>query len=262
MKAEIIRTFAEQGREKIHVLTDFDGTLTKSYVDGEVPSVISILRNSDYISKDYAEKAHNLANHYKPIESNPNISIKDKKKDMQEWWTKHFELLINSGLNKKHLEKVVQDKRLQFRDGVPEFIKLLNYNKIPLVIISSSGIGETIPMFFKRENISCDNIYFIINYYEWDKKGNAIGIKKPIIHSMNKDEAIVKDYPFYNKIKNRKNVVLLGNDLGDLEMIKGFNYDNLLKIGFLDKKEKNFDVVLNTKDSFNYINKLMKEILR
>ncbi len=259
---ETIKNLVKDGKEKLHILADFDGTLTKQYVNGkEVSSAISILRDSEYISKDYAKKAHELRDKYMPIEKNPDICIEEKKKIMLEWWIKHFDLLIKSGLNKKHLENVVQDKRTQFKDGVKEFMDILYKNKIPLIIMSSSGIGEVIPMLLKRDKLMHDNVHVITNYYNWDKNGNAISVKKPIIHSLSKDEAIIKDYPFYNKVKDRKNVILLGNAVSDLEMIKGFDYNNLLKIGFLKEKDNKFDVCLDVNDSFDYINKLMKEIL-
>lgn len=259
---EGINNFIEQGKEKLHILADFDGTLTKPYVNGkEVPSAISILRNSDYISKDYAEKAHALADKYRPIEKNPDIPFEEKKKAMNEWWTEHFKLLIKSGLNKVHLEKIIQDERFQFRRGVSEFLDILHEYKIPLVIISSSGLGEIIPLMLKKEKKLYSNISIITNSFEWNKKGYAVKIKKPIITIANKDEAIVKDYLFYNKIKNRKNVILIGDSEGDIEMITGFDYDNLIKIGFLKEKSRKYDVVLKENDSFDYINQLIREIL-
>lgn len=259
---EIINNFIKDGKEKLHILTDFDGTLTKQYVNGEeVPSAMSILRNSNYISKDYAEKAHALANFYKKIEDDVNYPADKKKKEMEKWWSRHFELLIKSGLNKNHLRQVSLDKRLQFREGVKEFTELLYKNKIPLVIMSSSGIGEVIPMLFERERIIYSNIHIITNYFKWDKQENAIGISS-IIHCMNKDEVEIKNHSFYNLIKNRKNVILLGNSLDDLGMITGFDYNSLLKIGFLKEKNKNFDICLSENDSFDYINNLMRKIVK
>ena len=63
------------------------------------------------------------------------------------------------------------------------------------------------------------------------------GYKKTIITSWSKDETVLKEFPeIYNKIKDRKNVILIGDELGDVGMIEGFDYDNLLKIGFLNEK--------------------------
>lgn len=65
---------AKEGASKFHVLADFDRTLTKNFVNGrEIPSVISILRNGNYLTEDYAQKAHALFNKYHPIEINNKI---------------------------------------------------------------------------------------------------------------------------------------------------------------------------------------------
>jgi hypothetical protein len=53
------------------------------------------------------------------------------------------------------------------------------------------------------------NISLIGNDFVWDKNDVAIDFKKPIIHSMNKDETVLKDFPIFEKIKDRKNVILL-----------------------------------------------------
>ena len=84
---------------------------------------------------------------------------------------------------------------------------------------------------------------------------------------MNKDETILREIPeIYSNIQNRRNVLLLGDSVGDLGMIEGFEYNNLLKIGFLnfdyDKSrkdyERNFDVVLE--GDFNYVNNLVRDL--
>jgi len=55
-----------------------------------------------------------------------------------------------------------------------------------------------------------ENIKIISNDFEWDKNGKAINYKKPIIHSFNKSETVLKDRPeIYEKVKNRTNVILL-----------------------------------------------------
>jgi len=264
------QAITSSGPDKFHVVTDFDRTLTKAFVNGKkTPSVISVLREENYLSEEYSEKAKALAEHYHPIEMDFGISLDEKKKYMKEWWEKHFELLIKSGLNKKNLERVVDEGKVEFREGALEFFDLLHEKKIPLIILSSSGIGDLIPMYLEKYGKLYDNIHIITNLYKWDEEGNAIGIKKPIIHVFNKDEASVTHLPkIHDRIKGRKNVLLLGDSLGDLGMVKGFDYDNLLKIGFLNDKveeslekyKENFDVVITNDLDMNYVNEIMKGI--
>jgi 5'-nucleotidase len=136
--------------------------------------------------------------------------------------------------------------------------------------MSSAGIGEVISMVLKKEGRLYDNIYIISNVFTWDKNGNAISIREPIIHAMNKDETEIKNLPVFDLIKNRKNVLLLGDNLEDAGMVKGFDYKNLIKIGFLNENVKenleryknNFDVVILNDISLDYVNQLLKEIIK
>ncbi len=260
----------KEGKGKFHVLADFDRTLTKAFVNGEkTPSVISILRNEDYLSEEYSKKAKELAEKYHPIEMNLNISVEERKKAMNEWWSSHFELLINSGLNKKHIEKVVESEKIKLRGGAPEFLDFLNEKNIPLIIFSSAGLGgDSISLYLEKQNLLSDNIHIVSNEFEWNDDGKAIGIKEPIIHVMNKDETTIQKYPVFEFIKNKRNVLLLGDSLGDVGMIKGFDYDTLIKVGFLNENveenlenyEANFDAVILNDGNFDFVNEILGDI--
>jgi cytosolic 5'-nucleotidase 3 len=265
-------SFKEAGPNKIHVLSDFDGTLTKAFVNSrKIPSIISILRDESYLTEDYPDKAKQLFEKYHPIEADNNIGIVEKKKLMEEWWRSHFKLLIKSGFNRGDIEKAVKSKNLQLRDESSKLIEILDENNVPMVIISSSGIGEeSVSLYMKNKGIMRDNIKIVSNRFEWDENGYAVGVKESIIHSFNKDETLLKEFDFYNEIKGRKNVILLGNTLGDLGMIKGFDYKNLITIGYLnedinkqlDSFKKSYDVVIINDGSMKFVNDLLKDILK
>lgn len=268
---KLIAKFSADGVEKFHILADFDGTLIKHFApDGsKVPSLISILRDEGYLTPDYSRKAKALFAKYHPLEINPKISKEEKKKAMQTWWTKHYNLLIKSKLNKKDIQQAVQSQRVRFRQGVKEFLEFLKQKNIPLVIISSGGLGtESIRLYLKNKNLLFSNIYIISNEFTWDKDGYLIGIKKPIIHVKNKDETILKNFSFYNKIAKRKNVLLLGDSESDVDMITGFDYDNLLKIGFWNEPtvknakdyKKNYDILIKNDGTFEQVNQILKQM--
>ena len=254
------------------MLSDFDRTLTTAFVNGKaMPSIISILRDGNYLTPDYAPKAHALYNKYHPIEINPEIPLEEKKKAMHEWWMKAFDLLTKSDFTRDDLEKVVTSGKIRFRPGALEFMDLLYSHSIPLIIMSSAGLGEAISKLLQKEGRLYQNVYVISNSFEWDEKGNAVGIKQPIIHTLNKDETMIKDYPdVFEIVKNRKNVLLLGDSLGDIGMIAGFDYDNLIKIGFLNEEvekclgeyKNNYDVVILNDSDMNFVNKLFKELIK
>jgi cytosolic 5'-nucleotidase 3 len=268
---KIKKTIAQGGADKLHILSDFDRTLTNAFVNGKsVPSLISILRDGNYLTPDYALKANQLYDKYHQIEIDPEISLGEKKKAMEEWWRAHFNLLIESGLNKEDLEKIARTEKIRLRSGFSEFADFLHLRGIPLIIISSSGLGsDNIAMYLEKEGKLYDNVHIVSNSYEWDESGKAIRVNEPIIHTMNKDETSVQDYPFFKEIKNRKNVLLLGDSLGDVGMVKGFDYDNLLKVGFLNEKIEerlkdyslNYDLIILNDSSMDYLNQLLKEII-
>ena len=265
-----IKIFKNQGLNKVHIVSDFDKTLTTNLVNGKkVPSIISVLRDGSYLTSDYAEKAQKLYNKYHPIEIDHKLSIEARKKAMNEWWTEHFKLLIKSKLNKKDIKKVVESGKVKLRGGISEFLAFLHNNNIPLIIISGNGLGgDSISMFLEKEGRLYSNIHIVSNSFEFDEKGDAIAVKEPIIHGMNKDETILHNLPFFNEIKNRKNIILLGDSLGDPDMVTGFNYENIIKIGFLNEKIKEslekyselYDVLILNDGNMDFINSLLKQI--
>lgn len=177
--------------------------------------------------------------------------------------------MIDSGLNQSDLQDIVQNGHIRFREGVPEFLDFLYQNQIPLVILSASGCGDAIQMFFQKIGKDYPNIYYVTNQFNWDANGQAISSKGLTIHCFNKDETVLSQIPdVYSKIKDRQNVILLGDSLGDLSMIEGFEYQNLLKVGFLNfdfEKLRNhylqaFDLVLEGDGDFQAVNDLLLEL--
>jgi cytosolic 5'-nucleotidase 3 len=137
-----LKAITAGGADKLHVRMDFDGTITKAIVDGKiVPSLISVLRDEDFLGTDYSQKAHALYNKYRPIEIDPNVPDDKKKIVMCEWWKAHFDLLIEKGFSRRHIERALQSARIQLRDGFNQFAATLADNNIPLVIMSCSGMG-------------------------------------------------------------------------------------------------------------------------
>lgn len=201
---ETINKISQDGKDKFHVIADFDRTLTKAFVNNEKSStVIAQIRNGNYLTEDYSPRAHALFDKYHPIEISNEISAKEKNKKMHEWWRKHFDLLIECGMDKRVIEDVVKNSKIEFRIGNLEFLDYLNQNKIPLIIISA-GPGDMINEHLKKENKSHKNIHLIANMFIFNKKGQVIEIKEPIIHSLNKYEIETKNLPIYSELLKEK----------------------------------------------------------
>jgi 5'-nucleotidase len=270
---EKIALMKKDGKDKLHILSDFDRTLTYSSVNRiRTPSLISQLRNGKYLTEDYAEKAKALFNKYHPIEISATISQKEKAEKMREWWLSHYKLLADSGLDettiKKAVSDIIQEGSIKLRAGTNQFLNNLNKNKIPLVIISSAGIGNMIKDFLSEQSLLLSNVHILGNILEFNKEGKFTGIKNnKITHVMNKREAELKGLPIYQELQKRKNIILLGDSLDDLQMVENSKYQNLVSIIFLENIElleqakKSFDIVITNDSDFSEVNKLLEEIV-
>ena len=72
-----------------------------------------------------------------------------------------------------------------------------------------------------------------------------VGFQSDLIHTFNKNKNAIKKSDYFNSIKHRHNIILLGDSLGDLTMADGaYNVKNILKIGFLNTKVTFFVVYI------------------
>jgi len=260
---ETLKAIKADWKENFHVVADFDKTLTKAFVAWEKSStVIAQIRNWNYLTPDYPEKAHALFDHYNAIEIDSNYLKDEKIAKMYERREKHYDLIIKSWLTKQIIQNIVSKKSLKFREWSELFFNILKENQIPLVIISAS-VGDMISAYLLQEWWLFDNIYVVSNLFEFDENWKVISVKKPIVHCMNKSEVILDQFNFFNKIKDRKNVLLLWDSPDDIDMIHWFDYKNLIKIWFCNHDEnleefKNiYDVVILNDGDMDYINQLI-----
>ena len=269
---EILKNIKKDWADNLHVLADFDKTLTKAFVDWEKrPSLISVLRHQKILWEEYSKKAFELFDYYNPIEIDPNILIEEKKEQMTIWWEKHMNLLVNSWLSEKNIDDAINSGIIHFRNGTVDFLKNSKNKKIPVVIISANWLwADSNLLYMKQNNVDFENIEIISNKFIWDQNWIAVWYEKPVIHVFNKDETVLKNFPeIHKKIENRKNVILLWDSLWDPSMVDWFEYENLLKIWFLNEKEdelleaykEKYDVIITWDWDFDVINDIMKEII-
>ncbi|KAF7112579.1 hypothetical protein RHSIM_RhsimUnG0215000 [Rhododendron simsii] len=120
------------GPQKLQVIADFDGTLTKYWIDGH-RGQSSVLPNKSVGShgllqqenSKYDVKRRELAEYYHPLEFNPTIPLDEKAKLMEEWWEKTHALLIEGGLTYDAIKSSVANATIAFREGVVELFEFL-----------------------------------------------------------------------------------------------------------------------------------------
>lgn len=265
---EKMREIKSQGIDTVHVVSDFDSTLTKCFFDGKkIPSLIALIREGGYLTADYPKKAFALFDTYHSIEIDDSLDHEYKFSKMQEWWELHEKLLIESKMHQKVIDDILERHPKMFREGTISFLDYLNFHNVPLLIFSS-GIGNFIEGYLKKENKLTSNIHILSNTFNFNSEGYATGYKNPIVHIMNKSETKIEDKKYRDLISQRRNVILLGDSLGDVGMVDDLETQLIIKIGFLNEDVENklelykaqFDVVITNDGSMNYMNKLLDEL--
>ena len=176
--------------------------------------------------------------------------------------------MIDFGLSKEILDDIAKKKGLQARDGLYDVLRLLEENNVPLLIFSA-GLGDVIYEYLKCQDKLTKNVHIVSNFYTFDEEGKVNGYKSNVDHTFNKNELEVKNTPYYHEVKDKNNVILFGDTLGDLDMTEGMEHDCIIKIGFLneDKEElfdeyaNSFDVVIMEDGDMDYIIELLRKII-
>lgn len=267
-----LQTLRAGGAKQLQILADFDQTLTLAKVNGQsVRSTIAILRDNDkFLGAGYAQAAHALADHYIPLEQSPDLDPAAKSAAMLEWWEKHYELLQKSGLQRQHLTAVLESGWLKLRPLVPETMQLLAKHNIPLVILSANGLGQNIiTLLLEKHGLLTPNVIIISNQLSFDQAGNFVGVVQPIIHSGNKAEISLGNPELLASLKQRRNILLLGDGLHDLDMAQGLPCQNLLSLGFynqddlsrLPEYQQAYDALITDDGDFGPVQQIIKELL-
>lgn len=234
------------GPGKLQVIADFDGTLTKYWMnDIRGQTSHGLLQQGNQV---YDAKRQALYEYYHPLEISPDIPIEEKAKLMEEWWEKTHGLLIEGGLTYDAIKTSVSEATIAFRDGVVELFEFLEKRDVP-VLVFSAGLADIIEEVFRQKlHRSFENIKVVSNRMVFDETGCLIAFKGKTIHVLNKNEhALDMAAPVHDKfgdpnesdpnnslVKQRTNVLLLGDHIGDLGMSDGLNYENRIAIGFLN----------------------------
>ena len=237
------------------VVSDFDRTITSSISTNSW----CVLDENESVCEEYKQEMEALQDHYHEIEIDPNIPDDIKHKEMQDWWNKHLDLFIKYKFTEDLFHKTSSDKSvMELRKGFKRFLNFLKERNVPLVIISA-GLTNVIKAFLIEHEIDLDNIYIISNeiYFE---NGVAKGIAHEIIHSMNKSEVSLPK-ELQEELKTRRNVLLFGDNLKDINMVDKENHDDVLEVSFINEENKKYtedffeiyDIILDEDEDFNTV---------
>ncbi len=240
--------------DKVYVVADFDGTLTK----GNSKTSWSILANTNLLPKEYVEERQELYKKYYPIEIDTSLPFDYRLEQMKIWFTLHAELFVKYKLKEEFINKASKDfDFIQFREGAEDFLKFLKEKNIPLIIISA-GIGNFIKAFLEYKNCLYNNIYISSNMLKFED-GIAVGIENNIIHSLNKNEVSLPKC-IKEKLANKDEVILLGDKIDDIRMVSEEKRNKTIRIGWihddkssLDEFKKYYDYICTDDESYDNV---------
>lgn len=253
IKQNVLERIKDWTDSSIYILTDFDRTITV----GNSDSSWSILSKSDMVPKEYVQERQEFFNYYRPFEIDESLDYETKNCLMTEWWNKHIGLFIKYKLSEEVINNAARNLRVMaFREGAKEFLESMRDRNIPVIIISA-GIGNFIEQFLIKNDCNFPNIFIVSNFIKFEN-GIAVGVSDNVIHSLNKNEVSLPK-ELKDMVKDRPNIILLGDSISDIRMAKTEARESALKIGFLEEKveenkpyfEEQFDVVCTDNTDYN-----------
>lgn len=273
-KAEVsekIQNLINGGKDSLQVISDFDMTLSRySYNNKKCPSCHGVLETSAAILPPATmQKLKSLKDHYYPIETDPKLTIKEKIPLMIEWWEGNHKIMEESGISMNDIKKAVSQSSAMLREGHEEFFKDLNDKNVPLLIFSA-GLGDVLNEIIAQRSSFYPNMKVVANFMRFDDKGVMCGFQGNLIHTFNKNESALENSSYFDKMADRKNVILLGDSIGDLRMADGIkNMETCLKIGYLNAKvdewleeyKEKWDIVLVEDGSLKVAHDIVSSVL-
>ncbi|XP_075732552.1 cytosolic 5'-nucleotidase IIIB isoform X2 [Rhipicephalus microplus] len=281
---ELVCKLIKGGPKKLQVVTDFDHTISRSHFNRKhCCSTHEVIESSPNIPEEYCLQARKLHDKFYPIEIDPHISTEEKIPQMVEWYSQSHAILVSCGVEKHDFPKLVADSSIMLRDGCESLFEMLHEHQIPTLVFSA-GLGDILEEALRHFHCHFPNMMFVSNYMQFDEEasfifflqkaflalGNIVGFKGELIHMYNKNQCHVSSPAYHQAVKERTNILLLGDSLGDLDMLTGSQKQEVvLRIGFLNSRIEerlpqylnNFDIVLLDDQTMDVVNGILRKII-
>lgn len=197
------------------------------------------------------------------------MTIAEKTPHMVQWWREAHDAIIQECITEGDLTKMVHENPIEFRAGLKQTLSLCDSLSIPFLVFSA-GLADLIEEIIRQQKLYLPSMHVISNRMIFDEEsGRVVAFSEPIVHVFNKNEftgllagmvnkedphlhaskesldtpqLTAKDSKLHDKrlaeykamISNRRNVLLLGDSVGDIQMGQGVSHDQLLSVGFLN----------------------------
>lgn len=219
-----LNEFTLAGARKMHVVFDFDRTLTVKR-PGSLDEVTTWHILCQHLPEEGKKRYKLLFDKYRSLEI-ANIMTRE---DAIEWWSSILSLFVEYDINFTNVEKDFLYKAT-IRPGVEELFRFCSDNAIPTIILSA-GISDVIEIWCKKYGISPSLI--ISTRLVLDENNICKGWEKEtLVHALNKSEA---NHLELDSIRNKRpNAIVIGDSLSDAAMAIGD--DNVIRVRVVDPR--------------------------
>lgn len=208
------------------------------------------------------ELTEKLFEKFYPLEQDTSISLEEKLKHLDEWWTRDMSAFVSAGFNKTDFAHMTLTSKLLFRRSSLSLINLCREFKLPIVVLSG-GIHELIEASFKiLDQSQMDHVTIISNRFTYhdtpdltydhvhegkDQLTKIVGFETPVVHPSSKQSVL---YESKEKTELPRNLIVMGDIIADSQMSRDHEHDHQIKVGFFNKENgleefsKHFDIVI------------------
>ena len=133
-----IASILRSGAASLHIISDFDRTMTKYYTqDGaRSPSSHAVLMRSPNTTPEFKARSDELYHRYYPMEIDPNLDRAIKAKAMETWWTEAHRVIVDAQITTADIANMVRATPVVFRSGCSELVEACTELGIPLLVRS------------------------------------------------------------------------------------------------------------------------------
>lgn len=219
-----IQRFSVAGISGVHLLFDFDRTMTVSTSGRDDATTWHILQR--HLPPEGQEAYQGFYQKYRQLEIDGTMTSDDART----WWESILGLYVQYKVNLNDAETDFLSA-VALRPGTKELLLQCGAYGVPTAILSA-GIKDVIEILLKHYDVQADPV--VSTQLTTDEKGMITGWQDDtLIHVLNKHEA---GHPGLEQIRaTRPNCILLGDSMDDASMAAGDA--NVLRIRIIDPRQ-------------------------
>ena len=223
-----ISRFALDGASRLHLVSDWDRTLT---ANGGKLDITSWEVAQRLLPPEGREQDRLFSEYYYARELDGTLT----EQDAREWWRISLGLQVEHHTNIHDMRRAVREARMRPRAGAVALFNLCETNDIPTVILSA-GVRNVIDWVTEANDMHPSVV--LATNLTTDAEGRITGWdEQTMIHGLNKNE--MGHHEISAIQSKRPNAILLGDDRKDPKMVEGD--DRVIRIQVHDGRPTRYD---------------------